>query len=40
MKYLSDYDNTIAYARKEGERCGEKRGVKKLFALWETGVPS
>ncbi len=47
MKYLNDYNNTIEYAKKEswdkgvaiGERRGEKRGVKKLFALWESGVP-
>jgi len=35
MKYLNDYNNTIEYAKKEGET----RGVKKLFALWESGVP-
>jgi len=46
MKYLNDYRNTIEYAKKEswdkgvafGERRCEKRSVKKLFALWESGV--
>jgi len=47
---LSDYDNTIDYAGKEGEKRGEKRGerrerrrseerVRELFTLWESGVP-
>jgi len=46
MKYLSDYDNTIAYAKKEakkeGERLADRRGerrLKRLFSLWESGVP-
>jgi len=46
MKYLSDYDNTIEYAKKEGIAIGErgkkravKLGVKKLFSLLESGVP-
>ncbi len=39
MKYLSDYNNTIEYAKKEGVAIGERRGVKKLFALLESGVP-
>jgi len=43
MKYLNDYRNTIEYAKKEGiaigERRCEKRSVKKLLALWESGVP-
>jgi len=46
MKGLSDYDNTIEYAGKEGERRGERREerrskkrLKELFTLWESGVP-
>ncbi|MCL2283694.1 MAG: hypothetical protein FWC26_10320 [Fibromonadales bacterium] len=43
MKYCNDYENTIEYAGKEGEArgivIGESRGMDKIFALWEKGVP-
>jgi len=42
MKSFSDYDNTIEYAGKEGERREKRRGerrIKKLFSLWESGMP-
>ena len=47
MKNFNDYQNTIDWAGVEGEARGiaigeargEARGINKIFALWEKGVP-
>jgi predicted transposase/invertase (TIGR01784 family) len=35
MKYISDTSAAMDYAREEGEALG----MKKIFSLWESGVP-